>query len=257
MRTITIFQSLPARPARVFQALVDPTELSAWQADAVRGRVAPGRTLELSWPKLGVTLDLEVRDVIPERRVVFAHGAARLELEIVRGGVELRHTASFDEDTFAGTESSWRVALATLATYLARHRDRTRSVHWARVRARGNPELCHAYFTEARLLASWLGHSESNLGPTGSAVRLELSHGRRLRGPVIAHTAGRDVAFRWREMDDSVIVLRTLPTEDRALRSILVGWFRWSEPPEAAEVSRELDQALERLRRRLDGVAYA
>jgi uncharacterized protein YndB with AHSA1/START domain len=257
MKTIRIFQPLRARPARVFRALSDATELSAWQADVVRGRVATGRTLSLEWPKLGVALELEVRAVEPARRVLLTNGLANVELTVQGGGLELCHTAPMDDDERAGTESSWRIALATLSTYLARHGDKTRRVHWAKARVRGSPELCHAYFSDAQLLRGWLGVTDSNIGPSGSVVHLQLESGRRARGPVIAHTTGRDLAFRWQELDDSVLVMRTLPDPEPEKRAVLLGWSRWSELPDASAVVRELDTAVERLARRLESLAYA
>lgn len=115
MRTIKIFQPLTARPARIFQALTDVNDLAGWHADVVRGRTEPGRTLELEWPRLGARLPLEVVQVIAGRKVIFAGALGKLELSVVNGGVELCHTAPFmDEDSYAGTESSWRLTLATL-----------------------------------------------------------------------------------------------------------------------------------------------
>lgn len=242
----------------MFQALTDPKEISAWQADSVQGRVTEGSTLQLAWPKLGVTLDLEVSELVPERRVVYSHGPARLELNVTNGGVELIHSGPFDDDAAAGTESSWRVALAILATYLGRHTHRPRRVHWATARARGSAALCHAYFTQAELLSSWLGDTDTALGSVGKRVCLTLAGGRTLSGPIIAHTEGRDLALRWREADDSVLVLRTLPvSSDPKQRHVLVGWSRWSELPDAANVTRELDAGVERLRRQLDRMAIA
>jgi len=242
----------------VFQALTDPRELAAWQADAVKGRVARGGTLELEWPRLGVSLALEVEDVVPEHRVVLAHAPARLELTLTNGGLELCHSAPFDDDSAAGTESSWRVALATLATYLGRHTDRARRVHWSIARAGGSPELCHAYFTDPELLSSWFGATDRAIGPVGSSVNITLGTGHRVRGPVIAHTPGRDLALRWRDADDSVLVFRTLPDPtSETKRHVLIGWSRWSELPAADEIGRELDAAAERLGRRLSGLFHA
>lgn len=257
MKTIRIFQSLSAQPTRVFRALSEAQELAAWQADVVRGQVTRGSTLELAWPALGVSAAIEVRDVEPARRVVLVQGAAQVELTVRQGGIELCHTAPMDEDERAGTESSWRVSLAILATYLARHRERTRRVHWAAARVRASPELCHAYFSDVHLLPSWLGKAEANIGPVGTLARLTLEGGRRACGPVIAHAEGRDLALRWQDLDDSVLVMRTLPSADGASRTVLLGWSRWSELPDAQSVAQELDAAVDRLARCLDLLAYA
>jgi uncharacterized protein YndB with AHSA1/START domain len=253
MRTIKIFQSLPARPSRVFRALSDARELAAWQADKVSGSVRQGSSITLAWPMLGIELVLDVVRLEDDRSIAFTHGPARLELEVARGGVELRHTAPFDDDTLEGTASAWRIALATLANYLSRHAGRTRRVYWAVARARGSVELCHAYFTEPELLAAWFGSSSSLIGAVDSSVTLSLASGRRASGPVLAHTPGRDLAIRWRETDDSMLVLRTLPVDsDRAARFLLLGWSRWSEVPEVENIQNELSRAVNQLAKRLD-----
>jgi uncharacterized protein YndB with AHSA1/START domain len=253
MRTISVYQSLPAGPTRVFRALSEAKELSAWKADAVKGGVRQGSKVKLGWPMLGIELELDVVRVEAGRLVVFAHGPTRLELEVGGGGVELRHSGPFDDDTLAGTESSWRIALATLANYLARHAGRPRRVHWSVARARGSVELCHAYFTLPELLGTWLGSTPAPIGGVDTNVMLSLASGRRASGPVLAHTPGRDLAVRWREADDSVLVLRTLPVQsDPGARFVLLGWSRWSDLPDAETVRIELNRAVAQLAKRLE-----
>lgn len=254
MRTIRIFQALPVQRARIFRAFSEAQELAAWQADVVRGRVVRGATLEFGWPILGVTASVEVRELEPAHRAVFVQGPARVELTVQPGGLELSHTAPMDEDEYAGTESSWRVSLAILATYLTRHSERTRRVHWAKAQVGASPELCHAYFSAEPLLQRWLGRPLSGIGAVNSLVRLTLDGGQPVGGPVIAHVEGRDLAVRWQEQDDSVLVMRTLPSAEQTSRTVLLGWSRWTELPESAAITRELDAAVERLARCLDSM---
>jgi uncharacterized protein YndB with AHSA1/START domain len=258
LKSIRLFQELPAKPGRIYQALADPLELSAWQADVVRGQVQVGRNLSFVWPGLGVELELEVTELVQDRSIVLTSGHSSLSLRVVPGGVELDHTAHFSDDTFAGTESSWKIALATLATYLGYHFGRPRQVHWAVSRARASVELCHAYFTDARLLSSWLGHAEESIGAAQSQTRLTLGEGRTLNASVLTNTPGRDLALRWPEAGNSVLVMRTLPApEEPESRNLLLGWYRWGEVSDAAEIAAALDQAVDRLGHGLDGVALA
>jgi uncharacterized protein YndB with AHSA1/START domain len=256
VKTIRLFQALPSRSARIFRALTDPQDLSAWHADVVRGRVEPGRTLELAWPRLGASLELAVERVVPGRRVELSSALGNLEMSVENGGVELCHSGPFDDDTKAGMESSWRVTLSILQTYLSRHVDRARHVHWSLVRVQASSELCHAYFTDAHLLSTWFGQADADIGPSESRVSLSLGSALRVHGPVLAHTLGRDVALRWQEADDSVLVFRTLPAGDGS-RYALLGWSRWSEPPNAPEITSALDKAAARLERKLDQRARA
>ncbi len=257
MKTIRLFQPIAARPARIFRALTDPADLAAWHADVVRGKVEEGRTLELEWPKLGAQLSLEVRQVVPGKKLVMSSSLGTLELTVANGGLELTHSANFDDDRAEGTESSWRVTLALLANYLSRHVDRKRTVHWSVARAHTNPALCHAYFTDAPLLQTWLGRVDGSTGGVESSVSFTLA-GHAARGIVLANTPGRDIALRWFETDDSVLVLRTLPTpDDPSARYLLLGWSRWSELAQAREIEQALDAAIQRLAKRLDSVPRA
>ncbi|MGC4090463.1 MAG: SRPBCC domain-containing protein [Polyangiaceae bacterium] len=256
MKTIRLFQALPSRSSRIFRALTDPQDLSAWHADVVKGRVEAGRTLELSWPRLGASLELSVERVVPGRRVVLTSALGNLEMSVENGGVELCHSAPFDDDTKEGMESSWKVTLSILQNYLGRHVDRSRRVHWAMARVQASPELCHAYFTDPHLLRTWFGEAEAEVGPTESRVNLTLGPELRVRGPVLSHSPGRDVALRWQDADDSVLVFRTLPVGD-GTRCALLGWSRWSEPPNAAAITQALDRAAQRLENKLEKRARA
>jgi hypothetical protein len=74
----------------------------------------------------------------------------------------------------------------------------------------------------------------------------------------LAHTPGRDLALRWREADDSMLVFRTLPFEpDPELRYVLLGWSRWSDLPDAQLIQNELNRAVSQLARSLDRAGSA
>lgn len=215
-----------------------------------------GRTLELAWPRLGASLELAVERVVPGRRVVLTSAIGSLDMSVENGGVELCHSGPFDDDTLAGMESSWKVTLAILQTYLSRHVDRARHVHWSMARVHASAELCHAYFTDPHLLRTWFGAADSSIASVEARANLTLGPSLRVRGPVLSHSPGRDVALRWQEADDSVLVFRTLPVGDGS-RCALLGWSRWSEPPNTAEITAALDRAAERLTRKLESRALA
>jgi hypothetical protein len=86
-----------------------------------------------------------------------------------------------------------------------------------------------------------------------------------MTGTVLAADGGRDVAFSWEETDDSVVVLRSLPSPaSKDERVIAMCWSRWlSASPETgaqgkaeeAEIQRvegELKRAVQRLALVLD-----
>jgi hypothetical protein len=52
--------------------------------------------------------------------------------------------------------------------------------------------------------------------------------------------------------------MRTLPApEEPDSRNLLLGWYRWSEVPDAERIESELEQAIDRLGHHLDGIALA
>jgi hypothetical protein len=243
---------------RLWAACATPKGIANWQADAVSGKVAKGHTLTLGWPELGVRIDLEVREVEQRRHLTFEHASARLEFEINPGELTLSHHAPFDEDEAEGTESSWRVALGTLAHYLACHDGRERNVFWAVRSANTNSESAHAFFTLPETLVSWLGRSEEPIGEVGTRYRIEPIWGGTMSGVVLAHTEGRDLALSFEEAENSVIGLRTLPSpRSSGERLLLAFWSRWVEIADAKVVEKGLDAALGRLARQLGATGKA
>ena len=108
LRTIRISQKIPASVDALWVACATPSGIAGWQADRVTGSVEAGETLGLGWPDLGVSIHLDVLELHEGRRVVFGHGESRVRFEV-------------KDDEELGTESSWRLALGTLAHYLDRY----------------------------------------------------------------------------------------------------------------------------------------
>ena len=121
MRTIRISQKIPATSDALWVACATPDGIAGWQADKVTGSVETGETVGLGWPDLGVSIRLDVLELLEGRRVVFGHGESRVRFEVKEGEVELSHSAPFEDDEEQGTESSWRLALGTLSHYLERY----------------------------------------------------------------------------------------------------------------------------------------
>jgi uncharacterized protein YndB with AHSA1/START domain len=258
VRTIRISQKIPASLDALWVACATPSGIAGWQADRVTGAVRPGETLGLGWPDLGVSIRLDVLELLEGRRIVFGHGDSRVRFEVKEGEVELSHSAPFDEDEELGTESSWRLALGTLAHYLDRYAGQERETVWLVKPAKTTAEAAHAFFTLPDALGAWLGRATAALGDVGSRYRITLSSGGTMSGVVLAHTEGRDLALRWDEANYSVITFRTLPSPvgDHE-RLMVISWSRWSELDNAERVAGELEGALARLVQVLGGAGAA
>jgi len=194
-----------------------------------------------------------------QQRVVLSGNDSRLELAITDGRVLLTHRADFGDDECAGTLSSWRLSLATLAHYLEHHDGEPRRVHWAVARAEASIEDAHAFFTLSGAQSGWLTRTSNGtgVGEEGSEVALDLAWGTPLTGHVLSHTPPRDVLLSWRETNQSVLALRTLPSPDSARGRLLIAtWSSWGLP-QTAPIAQNLDGALTRLSRILDNRALA
>jgi uncharacterized protein YndB with AHSA1/START domain len=248
LRTIRISQKIPASLDALWLACATPSGIAGWQADQVTGVVQAGESLGLGWPDLGVSIRLDVLELHEGRRIVFGHGDSRVRFEVREGEVELSHSAPFEDDEELGTESSWRLALGTLAHYLDRYAGHERETVWLVKPAKTTAEAAHAFFTLPSALGAWLGRSASALGDVGSRYRIELGSGGSMSGVVLAHTEGRDLALRWDEANYSVITFRTLPSPTgEHERLLVISWSRWSELENAERIAGELDGALARL----------
>jgi hypothetical protein len=258
VRTIHISQKIPASIDALWVACATASGIAGWQADKVTGVVRAGETLGLGWPDLGVSIHLDVIEISEGRSVVFGHGDSRVRFEVKEGEVELSHSAPFDEDEELGTESSWRLALGTLAHYLDRYAGQDRETVWLVKPARTTAEAAHAFFTLPDAIGAWLGRATLPLGPVGSRYRIALSGGGTMSGIVLAHTEGRDLALRWDEANYSVITFRTLPSPTgEQERLMVISWSRWSDLDNAERIAGELDGALARLVQVLGGAGAA
>lgn len=251
-------QPVRASVENTWRAWVDPAHLRAWQADEAIGEVRAGGRLLLGWPSLGVSLALEVLEVVEPERIVLAGGPWRLEIGITPGEVSLTHAGLSAGDEADGARSSWRLSLALLAHYLENHFGRPRRVTWMVERARTTHEAAHVFFTDAAALSTWLGASIAGIGETGSAYALELVWGDRMSGTVLANTAGRDVLVQWDEDGGSTLAMRTLPASPGGSERVLaLAWSRWSRDVSGEHAKKCLAAALERLAMRLDRAASA
>jgi uncharacterized protein YndB with AHSA1/START domain len=240
--------SVRASREELWEACSTRSGLEGWYADKVTGTVARGARLRLEWPELGAAVELDVEEIQQNEHLVLVNGKSRVSLAVSEGRVELTHSGLAEQDDEDGFRSSWRVALAMLKHSLEEHPRAPRRVRWAARPAQTSAELAHLCFTAPAALDRWLGQG-SVMGAEGEAYGLTLLSGERMTGNVLCRVEGRDVALTWEEQNDSVLVLRTLPSP-RASRERVVAicWSKWgaTEPGEHA-IETELRRALERL----------
>lgn len=245
---VNLVCSLRASREELWDACSTRAGLEGWYADRVTGTVTTGANVRLEWPELGAAVELRVEELRHNQRVVLVNGKSRVMLAIGDGTIELTHTGLEDEDDVDGFRSSWRVALAILRQALEEHPGAPRRVRWAARPVQTSAELAHLCFTAPQALDRWLGHG-AVMGGEGETYRLTLASGELMSGTVLCRAPGRDVALSWSEQNDSVLVLRTLPSPRTAHeRVIAVCWSKWGAM-EAGEhaIESELRRSVERL----------
>lgn len=244
---VNLICTLRASREELWEACSTRSGLEGWYADRVTGTVANGAKLRLEWPELGASVELYVEELRESHRIVLVNGKSRVALSVGDGTLELTHTGLDDDDDVEGFRSSWRIALAILRQSLEEHPRSPRRVRWAARPAHTSAELAHLCFTAPAALDQWLGRGV--MGAEGEPYRLTLPSGATMTGTVLSRTPGRDVALSWAEQNDSVLVLRTLPSP-RATRERVIAlcWSKWgaTDPGEHAAEG-ELRRAIERL----------
>jgi uncharacterized protein YndB with AHSA1/START domain len=246
--TIHLARTLRASHSEIGRACTTAAGLQTWYADRVTGEIARGGSVVLAWPDLGASIELEVTDLVPERRVTFENGTSTVTLEVSAETVTLEHSGLEDEDDLEGFRSSWQIALAVLGHAVEVHRGAARRARWVARPARVSPGVAHAWFTEPRALAAWLGEG-AVVGGVGEGFSLSFGDGEPMSGRVLGRAEGRDIAWSWKERDDSVVVLRTLPGLGTGNERVLAAcWSTWAPADDRdGGVVRDLSRALERL----------
>lgn len=245
---VTLRRRVHGSGESLWRALTVPAELAAWQADRVAGVVELGGHLLLGWPALGAEVDLDVVEYDEPRLLGLSTGSSVVRFGVADNELTVSLEGLTSNDEVEGTRAAWEVSLATLGHYLGRHAGQTRNVTWAIARARTTASIAHAFFTDEAALATWLTRS-GRVGGAGEPLALELEWGERLSGRVLASTPGRDVAFSWADVHDSVLALRTLPAPFEEGERLLIGtWSCWGHAPDPRTVAR-LQAAFGRLAR--------
>jgi hypothetical protein len=129
------------------------------------------------------------------------------------------------------------------------HPGKPRRTRWISRPAKTSASRAHLCFTEPEALSMWLG-KDAEIGAEGEPYELFLPQGELMDGTVLARVDGRDVAYTWKDRDNSVLVMRTLPLAARGERLVALCWSLWSGKASGEDdVVDALERAVERLGR--------
>lgn len=249
--SIEVVLRIDAPRVRLWAALSQATHLEHWQADQAKAAFDGGR-LRLAWPALGVETELFVVEQEPERRLVLASGRSSVTFELEPDALRVIHDGLEDDDERDGVKSSWLVALRILEHYVTCHFGKRRAVHWTVTPAPTTAAAVHVFYSDRHALNAWLTQDCTGIGEAGSPFALTLGWGEPLSGRVLANTPGRDLAVTWQEQNDSVLVLRTLPSPLAPGERILaLCWSHWDCQTNDEKTLRHFEAAFARLKQLL------
>jgi uncharacterized protein YndB with AHSA1/START domain len=122
----------------LWSAWTKPEQISSWHADRARGRVASGGTLTLEWEGLNFSIDLDVVECQPKKKLVLRdriEGKAPQTLTVAfsaldskRSRLELVHDGLPDAPSVAATGAGWDASLQVLKLALENYRNQARIV---------------------------------------------------------------------------------------------------------------------------------
>lgn len=241
-------QPVGAAPDIVWKAFATPRGLTRWQADEAEGEAKEGGLLRLHWLAFGASVDLEVLECIPHRQLRLKRGNTEVVFTLQDNCVRLTQYGLEPGDDIEGLRSSWQVALAQLAHSVERHPGRRRHVDWVMRRTKTQPETLYSFFTEPAFLNLWLGHCDTAL-LHGKRYELALHSGLTINGKVLSSSPGRDVALSCENLDEAVLVWRSLPhPEESDERVVAISVSQWGNATRnGARLTEQLDAALGRL----------
>jgi uncharacterized protein YndB with AHSA1/START domain len=245
---LQIQQAVGASPDAIWKAFATPRGLARWQADEAEGEAKEGGLLRLHWLAFGATVDLLVLECVPQRQLRLRRGNTEVVFTLQDKCVSFTQFGLDPGDDLEGLRSSWQVALAQLAHSVERHPGRRRHVDWVVRSTRTQPETLYSFFTEPAFLNLWLGHSDTPL-VRGQSYNLSLHSGLAISGKVLSSNPGRDIALTCENLDDAVLVWRSLPhPENEAERVVAMSLSQWGKTTRnGARLTEQLDQALGRL----------
>jgi len=251
--TIEVTRRIEVSAPALWSYLSTASGLSTWHADVVTGSLREGLFIA-KYPTLGAELPLKVESQAPGRMVLLRAGQSQVSLSLestdpATSLVRISHAGLEPTDDLGGFRSSWALALALLDLAATAHPGHSRSVLWFFERVPVPAALAHYYFSTRQGLAAWLGETPSDIGPTGSPLRIRLSPELTLSGEVLCHEPGRDLCFSWRELDNAALTLRTLPAGPSE-RQIAISYSSFSKAysdrprPELAAAMKRLGERL-------------
>jgi uncharacterized protein YndB with AHSA1/START domain len=245
---LELAQPIGAAPDVIWKAFATPRGIARWQADEAEGDAKEGGLLRLHWLAFGASVDLQVLECVPHRQLRLKRGNTEVVFTLHDKCVNLAQYGLDPGDDVEGLRSSWQVALAQLAHSVERHPGRRRHVDWVLRTTAAQPETLHSFFTDPIFLNLWLGRCDETLRQ-GQPYELELHSGLTISGKVLSSVAGRDLALSCQNLDDAVLVWRSLPhPASDTQRVVAISVSQWGKATRSGErLTEQLDAALGRL----------
>jgi uncharacterized protein YndB with AHSA1/START domain len=246
-----------ASPQQAYDAWADPEKIAHWFPDRAEGKAEPGATITWIFDKFNYRIPYEVLIAQPAEKFAIrwnpppGMNAGVLEVTISKEGGEtvirlvnsgFREGAEWNEE-FEGTDSGWRMALASLKHYLENYFGTSRASFLVMRPAEFSFDEAVQFQRTAAGLKMWLTKS-GEYGEVGESFALELREGGRASGRVLAKTK-RETTVGWDEIH-GVLELKAFSTGPQKMLCVRgCGWGLSAE--KAKELEGQMERAVERL----------
>ena len=238
-----------------YEAWADPKGIARWFVDRAENRAEAGATVTWFWDTFGYAVPYQVTEAVQDQRLVYeftepggAAGKLEIDLHSAAGGstrVTIVNSGfkTNEGEEYMGVASGWAMALATMKRSLEAHAGQDRRDLLVTRPCAIEFATTTSFQRTAQGLHAWLGES-ADLGPVGSAVRIESPDLGTITGEVLA-TTDIETLISW-EQESATLGLKTFRMGPLGLVVALhASSWAWTEADEE-RVKPLLEQAVER-----------
>lgn len=245
-----------ASPEQVWLAFTDPSRVIQWLVDQASGHPVPKDRIEWRFGHRDRIVSHEVREAVPERRLVLASSEGRvlaIHVDVVDGRTRVAVAESgFPEgpdgdEALAAAASGWTVTLAILRLYVERFFGMPRTARFLSRPTKAGREKVWEYFSNPVKVDAWIG--DLTQVQKARPYRLRLESGGELTGRFLAVT-DRELLLGADQIDGAVLFTQLTARESRAIAIEVVSWRLTAE--QMNDLGGVMLSALTRLGQELD-----
>ncbi len=222
---------------RVWDAWTDSQRLSQWFADEVKGWPGTGATLSMTWKKFNFTIDYEIAEIDPLRKLVlkthfpglgtqvltlkFERRAPTTTLYLSEAGPE-NHKIDPKQ---SGVDSAWTMYLGMLKYYVEHQWAKPRKTFGSMLPCNLTFEKVSALYTTPKGLENWLCQ-KAEFNPKTQEYRWILNDGTYLSGKLLV-ASHHEVCYSCTEWN-ALLEFKSFPLGESGQHAICIRGSAWN-----------------------------